>query len=196
MRSSHVNVYMPPVHLMRYDHLAFAYVDPPAVNPVVTIGDALLCDHRWLRVSMDPSSRATQLLIFDSATDLDDVLLGGLLHEQEHTIVVKRHTNFGHEAFVTVKIRDFPLEYWVRPHIVHSGGLVANPHFFDPAVITTLKAENVVDVPLTMNYKNHHGSDAVGRLSIVHISALGDDTSSSSSDDDSDDDDGPPSSLV
>lgn len=102
----------------------------------------------------------------DSAADLDDVLLGGPLHEQEHTIIVERHANsdnrfnFDHEAFVMVMIRDFPLEHWVWPHIVHSIGPEANPHFLDlacitrmnySAVITMLKAENVVDVPLTMN---------------------------------------------
>lgn len=70
------------------------------------------------------------------------MLLRGPLHEQEHTIAVERHTNsdncfgFDHEAFFTVLIRDFPLEHWVRPHIIESVGPVANPHFLDPVCIT------------------------------------------------------------
>lgn len=59
-----------------------------------------------------------------------------------------------------------------------------------------VKAVITVNVPLTMNYKNHDGAGSMGRLSIVHIGALGQDSSSSSSDDDNDDVDGPPSSLV
>lgn len=93
---------MPPVHLPRYDHLAFTYIDPPAINTAITIEDVILA--------------GSQLLNFNFAVDLDDILQGGPLHEQEHTIVIERHTDsdnsfsFDHEAFVTLVIRDFPLE--------------------------------------------------------------------------------------
>lgn len=148
-RLGHLDVYMTPVHLPRYNHLAFAYVNPPTINTAITIGDALLRDHRRLRGSMAPS---------------------------------------------------------LYPHIVHSVGPVANPHFLDPVCITstnfstviiTLKAENMVDVPLTMNYKNHDGLGSVGRISITHIGVLDGDVSSSSSSsfEDGGDDDNPGSTV-
>lgn len=100
--------------------------------------------------------------------------------------------------FVTLLIRDYPLDHWTRPHIIHSVGPVVNPHFLDPvcitdvdfsAVIITLKAKEAVDIPETMFYKNHDGSGAVGRISITHIGPLQNpdsDSESTSSDDDDD----------
>lgn len=94
----------------------------------------------------------------------------------------------------------------MRPHIVHSVGPVASPHFLDPvcitgsnflAVIIMLKVKNAVDVPLTMNYNNHDRSGFVGRVTIIHIGALdGDDSSSNSFDDDDDNGDDNLGSLV
>lgn len=75
---------------------------------------------------------------------------------------------------------------------------MANPHYLDPvcvtgmdftAVIVTYKAEEVVRVPHTINFKNHDGFGSVGQVTINYVDELDNPTHSSSDDDDSGGDD-------
>jgi hypothetical protein len=65
---------------------------------------------------------------------------------------------------------DYPLEHWRRHHIIHSSGPFANPYSIDPicltgldfsAVLVTVKAETITDVPLNLTVKNHCSNGSI-----------------------------------
>ncbi|RLM74602.1 hypothetical protein C2845_PM15G04550 [Panicum miliaceum] len=90
---------------------------------------------------------------------------------------------FEQEAFITVAIKDYLLEHWNSERIIFSADPYANPHFADPvcvqgvdfsAIILTIKAEGITDIPFQEYFKNHYGVGALARLEIVDVELLGD----------------------
>lgn len=70
-----------------------------------------------------------------------------------------------------------------------------NPHFLNPVCITgmdfsvfivTYQAEEMVDVPRTINFKNHDGLGSMGRVTINQVDPIHGTDSDSSNDGDSD----------
>jgi hypothetical protein len=88
---------------------------------------------------------------------------------------------FEHEAMAALAIEDFPLEHWGRAHIIHSSCPYANPHSIDPicltgidysAVLVTVKAESISDIPLHLNVKNYCSLGSIAKVSIIGFKDL------------------------
>jgi hypothetical protein len=80
-----------------------------------------------------------------------------------------------------LSITDFPLEHWNRHLITHSSAPYANPHSIDPvcltgidfsAVLVTVKAETITDIPLHLTVKNHCSNGSLAKVSIVAFDDL------------------------
>jgi hypothetical protein len=80
-----------------------------------------------------------------------------------------------------LSIAKYPMEHWQRHLITHSSGPYANPHNIDPicitgldyeAVLCTVKAETITDIPLNLYFKNHSSDGSIGEVSIIHFDDL------------------------
>uniref|UniRef100_A0A0E0LK88 Reverse transcriptase zinc-binding domain-containing protein n=1 Tax=Oryza punctata TaxID=4537 RepID=A0A0E0LK88_ORYPU len=186
-RLDYSEAFMPHVDLELYNNLAFAYIDLPIAKPAGLIRRALQLEAHNPRVALVSSSRGAKLLIFTNGAVRDHIVGCAPFLRTEHTIHVEPHKDadnrftFKHETMVALSIEDFPLEHWFHEHITHSVGPFANPHVIDPiclmgsdysAVLITIKAENLVDVPLQLFIKNHDGVGSVARVTIIHAEDL------------------------
>jgi hypothetical protein len=88
---------------------------------------------------------------------------------------------FEHESMAALSITDFPLEHWQRAHIIHSSAPYANPHTIDPicltgidfsAVLITVKAETISDIPLNLTVKNHCSTGAIANVTVIAMDPL------------------------
>ena len=91
---------------------------------------------------------------------------------------------FEHQVLAALA-EDYPLEHWHHTHIVDSSCPYANPHAIDPiclvgldfsAVLITVKAETLADIPSTLNVKNYCSQGTIGRVSIIGYDDLADDS--------------------
>ncbi|KAG2612480.1 hypothetical protein PVAP13_4KG211210 [Panicum virgatum] len=184
-----------------FDHLAFAFTEPPATAPAHVVRRTLQTHGVNPRVRLAPSSRGSQLLIFGDVHDRENTMMRAPLPFLDHTIMLERHNEinnrflFQHEICAALSIEDYPLEHWNRDHIIHCVAPFANPHYIDPiclsgmdysAVITVVKAEQLADIPHHVNFKNHDSFGSVGRVYVVHVKDI--DGPDSDSDPDSDGD--------
>ncbi|RLN28565.1 hypothetical protein C2845_PM05G21930 [Panicum miliaceum] len=174
--SGSTEVYMPPVRLSRFSHLAFAMVDPPTTAPTHVVRDALVSEGGNPCVTLALSTIGAMLVWFKSNNVRENAVERKPFLGREHTVTLVRHDDtpnshyFEHEAFVTVAIKDYQREHWSRERIIFSAGPYANPYFADPvcvqgvnfsAVILTVKAEGVTNIPFQAYFKNHCGVGAL-----------------------------------
>ncbi|KAG2553234.1 hypothetical protein PVAP13_9KG509052, partial [Panicum virgatum] len=174
-RPDAIDVFMPPVRMQRFAHLAFGLVDPTPEPPASHIRHALSGPGGNPRVTLAPSSYGAALIMFESNAAREQTMLLAPFLGREHTVRLERHTEtpnrfqFGHEAFAHLAIRNFPMEHWNHERIVYSAGPYANPHLVDPvciqgtdfsAVLLTVKVEGTADIPFEEYVKNHAGLGA------------------------------------
>ncbi|RLM50090.1 hypothetical protein C2845_PMPSC055635 [Panicum miliaceum] len=132
---------MPPVRLSRFSHLAFAVVDTPTTAPAQVVRDALVGQGGNPCVTLAPSTFGAMLVMFQINNARENAVERQPFLGREHTVILVRHDDntpnshyIEHKAFITVAIKDYPLEHWNREHITSSGPY-ANPHFADPVCI-------------------------------------------------------------
>ncbi|RLN12107.1 hypothetical protein C2845_PM09G12420 [Panicum miliaceum] len=165
-----IDIYMPPVRLSRFSHLAFAVVDPPTTALTQVVSDALVGEGGYTCVTLAPTTIGAMLVMFRSNNARENAIECQPFLGWEHTVTLVRHDDtpnshyFKHEAFIMVAIKDYPLEHWNRERIDFSVGPYANPHFTNPVciqgvdfsvVILTVKAKGVADIPFQEYFKNH-----------------------------------------
>lgn len=156
-----VDVFMPPVQMRRFAHLAFAVVTPPAEAPGRVVRHALLTGGNP-RVNLAPSSYGVVLLLFENHAARELAMQNAPFLGQEHVVSIEHHEetdnrfHFDHEAFAAFSVKNYPLELWNRERIIFTAGPYANPHLVDPvcihgndfsAVILFVKAEDVDGIP-------------------------------------------------
>jgi hypothetical protein len=80
-----------------------------------------------------------------------------------------------------LSITDHPMEHWHRHQITHSSGPYANPHTIDPicltavdfsAVLVTVKAKTITDIPMKLTVKNHCNNGSVATVNIIAFDDL------------------------
>ncbi|RLN12562.1 hypothetical protein C2845_PM09G15450 [Panicum miliaceum] len=188
---------MTPVRLSRFSHLAFAVVDTPTTAPAQVVRDALVVQGGNPHVTLAPSTFGAMMVMFQSNNARENAVERQPFLGREHTVTLVRHGDdtpnhhcFENKAFVTVAIKDYPLEHWNRERIIFSAGPYAKPHFADPVcvqaidfsvVILPVKAEGVTDIPFEEYFKNHCGVGALAHLEIIDVELLGDTGSDSDS---------------
>ncbi|RLN28289.1 hypothetical protein C2845_PM05G18680 [Panicum miliaceum] len=186
----YTDVYMSPVRLSRFSHLAFAVVDTPTTAPAQVVRDALVGQEGKPYVTLAPCTFGAMLVMFQSNNGCESAVERQPFLGREHIVTLVHHDDdtvnrhyFEHKAFITVALKDYPLEHWNRERIIFSADPYANRHFTDPvciqgvdvsAVILTVKAEGVTDIPFEEYFKNHCGVGALARLEIVNVELLGD----------------------
>lgn len=197
VRPDSVDVFMPPARMRRFAHLAFALVDPLPRHPHHVVRSALVRGGNP-RVNLAPSNYGAVLILFENNAARELAMQNAPFFGQEHVVSLERHEEtpnrfqFDHEAFVTVSVRNFPLEHWNRERIVFSAGPYANPHSVDPVcvhgndyfsmVLLSVKGESVDSIPLEEYIKNHGGLGSLTQLDIVDVINLGDSDSDSDGD--------------
>lgn len=108
---------MPPVNMARFNHLAYAIVDPPHAASATNIRDALIAKggHPW--ITMAPSFYGALLLMFERNAVWETTIDAAPFLDQEHTVLLECHdesTNwfqFEHEVIIYITIRDYPMEH-------------------------------------------------------------------------------------
>jgi hypothetical protein len=120
------------------------------------------------RVTLFPSADGSRVAVFVSDRNHEQVVSNGPFLGREASVYFRRHDEtdqrflFDHEAMAALSISYFPFEHWQRHHITHSSGPYANPHNIDPicltgvdfhAVLITVKAESISDIPLNLAVK-------------------------------------------
>jgi hypothetical protein len=92
-----------------------------------------------------------------------------------------QHFVFEHEAMAALSINRFPFEHWQRQHITHSSIPYANPHAIDPicltgvdfqAVLVTVKAETITDIPMHLAVKNYCSVGTISEVTIIDFEDL------------------------
>jgi hypothetical protein len=181
-RPDYADVFMPHSDMPHFEHLAYAFVNPPLQAPVPLIHQAASRACGPHRVSLLSSSRGARIAVFASALDRENAVSHGPFIGQEASVHFERHDEtdnrfiFQHEAMVALAIEDFPLEHWGRDRITSASVPFANPHSIDPicltgldysAVLVTVKAESVHDIPLNLAVKNHNSIGTMGRVIII-----------------------------
>jgi hypothetical protein len=68
-RPDYTDVFMPFVHMPHFDHLAYAFLNPPVASPVSFIHQAAALACGSNRVSLLSSSRGTKLAVFSLPFD-------------------------------------------------------------------------------------------------------------------------------
>uniref|UniRef100_A0ACD5UUT9 Uncharacterized protein n=1 Tax=Avena sativa TaxID=4498 RepID=A0ACD5UUT9_AVESA len=187
VRPGYVDVYMPYVHMAMYDNLAYAFINPPLPSPenfIYQVAD-LGCGPD--RVSLLSSYLGARLVVFSLPLDREFAVDNGPYLGREATVYFERHDEsenrfvFEHEALAALSIEDFAIEHWYREHIVHSSAPYANPHTIDPicligldysAVLVTVKAETLTDIPRNLCVKNHRSDGAIGKVTIIDFEDL------------------------
>uniref|UniRef100_A0ACD5X706 Uncharacterized protein n=1 Tax=Avena sativa TaxID=4498 RepID=A0ACD5X706_AVESA len=187
MRPDYVDVFMPHVHLQHFDHLAYAFINPPPLHPDNFILQAADLGCGPDRVYLLPSSRGARVAVFSAPYDRGNAVANGPYLGREATVFFERHDEtdnrfiFEHETLAALAIEDYPLEHWQRDHIIHSSGPYANPHTIDPVCLTgldfsvvlvTVKAESLFDIPKNLNVKNHCSVGTIGKVSIIGFQDL------------------------
>jgi hypothetical protein len=134
-----------------------------------------------------PSSHGTRLAVFSTPFDRENAIANGPYVGREASVFFRRHDEtdnrfvFEHDAMAALAIRKYPMEHWQRFHITHSSGPYANPHTIDPicltgvdyhAVLVTVKAESITDIPINITIKNHCGNGSIGDITIIDFEDL------------------------
>ncbi|RLN39579.1 hypothetical protein C2845_PM01G32140 [Panicum miliaceum] len=188
-RPGYTDVYMPPIRLSLFSQLAFAVVDTPTTAPAQVVRDVMVGQGGNPRVTLASSTFGAML----SNNAHENTVERQPFLGREHTVTLVRHDDntpnrhyFEHKAFVTVAIKDYPLEHRNRERIIFSVSPYANPNFADPgvdfsAIILTINTEGVADIPFEEYFKNHCGVGALACLEIVNVELLGDSGSDSDS---------------
>lgn len=186
-RPDTVAVYMPFVNLRLFDNLAYAFVNPPMESPDSFISQAADLGCGPDRVSLFPSSEGARLAVFSTPPDRENAVNNGPFIGFEASIFFRRHDEtenrflFEHESRAALSCNRYPMEHWRRNHISHSSGPFANPHAIDPiclagvdfeAVLVTVKAESISDIPFTLAVKNHCSSGSFSDITIVGFEDL------------------------
>jgi hypothetical protein len=186
-RPDYVDVYMPFVDLRHFNNLSFAFVNPPQPD-----SDALILQAADLgcgpdRVALFPSSRGARVAVFSSSVDRENAIGNGPFLGRDVAFHFERHDEtdnrflFEHETLAALSIADFPLEHWERNQIIHSSTPFANPHNIDPvcltgidfsAVLVTVKAETITDIPLHLTIKNHCSTGSLAAVTIMAFDDL------------------------
>jgi hypothetical protein len=117
---------------------------------------------------MFPSADGAHVVLFASHLDREHAVSNGHFIGREASVLFRRFDEtdqrfiFEHESVAAISISRFPFEHWQRHHITHSSGPYANPHNIDPicltgvdfhAVLITVKAESISDIPLNLAVK-------------------------------------------
>jgi hypothetical protein len=191
VRPDHVDVYMPFVDLRHFDHVAYAFINPSSV-PAVHDPDSFILQAADLacgpdRVSLFPSAASSRVAVFVSDGDREQAVANGPFLGREASVYFRRHDEtdqrflFDHEAMAALSISRFPFEHWQRHHITHSSGPYANPHNIDPicltgvdfqAVLVTVKAESIKDIPLNLAVKNYCSLGTLSQVTIIDFDDL------------------------
>jgi hypothetical protein len=187
VRPDTVDVFMPFVDLRHFDHIAFALVNPtiPESDPFILQASDLACGPD--RVSLFPSADNARVAVFASHDDRERAVANGPFVGREASIFFRRFDEtdnrfvFEHEAMAALSVTRFPFEHWQRQHITHSSIPYANPHAIDPicltgvdfqAVLITVKAGSLSDIPLNLAVKNYCGIGSFSEVSIIEFDDL------------------------
>jgi hypothetical protein len=187
VRPDTVAVYMPFVNMRHFDNLAYAFVNPPMECSDSFISQAADLGCGPDRVSLFPSSEGARLAIFSTPPDRENAVNNGPFIGVEASVFFRRHGEtdnrflFEHESMAALSCNRYPMEHWRRHHISHSSGPFANPHAIDPiclagvdfeAVLVTVKAESISDIPFTLAVKNHCSTGSFSDVTIVGFEDL------------------------
>ncbi|KAK1670811.1 hypothetical protein QYE76_058970 [Lolium multiflorum] len=190
-RPDHVDVFMPFVNLRHFDHIAYAFINPTSVSAVED-PDAFIHQAADLgcgpdRVTLFPSAAGSRVAVFASDNDREHAVANGPFLGREASVYFRRHDEtdprfvFEHEAMAALSISHFPFEQWQRHHITHSSGPYANPHNIDPvcltgvdfqAILVTIKAESITDIPLNLAVKNYCSIGTFCEVNIIDFEEL------------------------
>jgi hypothetical protein len=178
---------MPFVNLRHFDNLAYAYVNPPELQPDGLILQAADLGCGPDRVAVYPSSRGARVAVFTLPLDRENAVSNGPFLGREVSVFFERHDEsdnrflFEHESMAALSFTDYPLEHWRREHIIHSAAPFANPHTIDPVCLTgidfsevliTVKAASLSDIPLNLTVKNHCSTGTISKVSIIDFDDL------------------------
>ncbi|KAK1615444.1 hypothetical protein QYE76_020966 [Lolium multiflorum] len=194
-RPDHVDVFMPRVNMRHFDNLAYAFAHSSVHNLDQLIFQAADLGCGPDRVSIFPSSIGTRLAVFSTPQDREDAVSNGPFIGGESSVFFRRHDEtdnrflFEHESLAALSLGRYPVEQWQRHLISHSSGPFANPHAIDPvcltgvdfsAVLVTVKAETLTDIPLSLCVKNHCSSGSFSDITIFDFEDIAPDSSPSS----------------
>ncbi|KAK1660865.1 hypothetical protein QYE76_049024 [Lolium multiflorum] len=190
-RPDHVDVFMPFVNLRHFDHIAYAFINPTSAiaveDPDAFIHQAADLGCGPDRVTLYPSAAGSRVAVFATDNDREHAVANGPFLGREASVYFRRHDEtdqrfvFEHEAMAALSISHFPFEQWQRHHITHSSGPYANPHNIDPvcltgvdfqAVLVTVKAESITDIPLNLAVKNYCSIGTFCEVSIIDFEEL------------------------
>uniref|UniRef100_A0ACD5Z9H7 Uncharacterized protein n=1 Tax=Avena sativa TaxID=4498 RepID=A0ACD5Z9H7_AVESA len=175
------------INMAHFDNLAYAFLNPPLGDPENFIYQAADLGCGPDRVSLFPTSRGARVAVFSSYYDRENAVRNRPFHGREATVFFERHNEmenrflFEHETLAALSIEDFPLEHLNREHTIHSSAPYANSHTIDPlcltsidysAVLITVKAETITNIPMNISVKNHCSTGSIGKVDIIDFDDL------------------------